>query len=55
MSTITPGTTIHGFQILSIDPTGRRLCIDCPSCKGVHIVAAAALCAGEFIYAPPLL
>jgi hypothetical protein len=40
--TITAGAKIGSWEILSVDPTGRRVCVGCP-CGGVHIFGADAL------------
>jgi hypothetical protein len=47
---ITPGTTIRGFQILSVDPTGKRVCVGCP-CGSPHIVGIEALRGGAVVCA----
>jgi hypothetical protein len=41
-----PGQRIHGFEVLSLDPTGKRVCIGCP-CGNEHIFGVEALLAGS--------
>ena len=48
--TIIPGTIIRGFEILSIDPSGKRVCVGCP-CGGVHVVGLDALHGGAVVCA----
>jgi hypothetical protein len=44
------GTTIRGFEVLSLDPTGKRVCIGCRG-GAVHVASTDALLSGEFICA----
>ena len=44
------GATIRGFEILSVDPTGKRVCVACP-CGGVHVVGIEALRGGAVVCA----
>ena len=48
------GTTIRGFEVLSLDPTGKRVCIGC-RCGAVHVASTDALLSGEFICAAAAL
>jgi hypothetical protein len=50
MSTITPGAIIRGFEVLSVDPSGKRVCVACP-CGGVHVVGTDALRGGVAVCA----
>ena len=45
MTTIAPGTRFHGFEVLSVDPDGKRVCVKCP-CRAVHIFSVEALLDG---------
>jgi hypothetical protein len=45
MSTITPGATLNGWQVLNLD--NRRVSCVCASCSEVRILAAAALVDGS--------
>jgi hypothetical protein len=45
VSTIIPGAKFGCWEVLSVDPTGKRACCSC-ACGGVHIVSIDALCAG---------
>jgi hypothetical protein len=42
MTAIIPGTRFHGFEVLSVDPNGERVCVSCP-CRAVHIFSVEAL------------
>jgi hypothetical protein len=45
--TITPGDHIHGVEVLSLDPLGKkRVCVACP-CGSTHLVGVEALIAGS--------
>lgn len=43
--TIIPGQWLHKFQVLSVDPTGKRACVSC-ACGSVHVFSAEALLSG---------
>lgn len=45
---ITPGAKVGSFEVLSVDPTGKRLCVGC-RCGGVHIVGAEAWRSGSVL------
>jgi hypothetical protein len=46
-----PGNRIGGFEVLSVDPTGKRCCVSCQCARGVHIVGTQALLAGSVVCA----
>ena len=46
--TIKPGDRLHGVEVLSIDPLGKRAAISC-GCGQTHLVGVEALVAGHVI------
>jgi hypothetical protein len=46
MITIAPGQRVNGFEVLSIDPIGKRVCVGCP-CGGAHLFGVEALLDGS--------
>jgi hypothetical protein len=48
MTAIIPGQRIRGFEILSVDPTGKRVAVGC-RCSAVHIFSVEALLSGSAI------
>jgi hypothetical protein len=42
---IAPGIRINSWEILSVDPSGRRACCEC-CCGAVRIIAVDALASG---------
>ena len=36
MTAIIPGTRVNGFEVLSVNPAGKGVCVSCP-CRAVHI------------------
>jgi hypothetical protein len=44
-TTIIPGQRIGHFEILSVDPTGKRVCVGCP-CGNAHIFGVETLLNG---------
>ena len=50
MSDLHVGAIIRGFEVLSVDPTGKRVCVGCP-CGGVHVVGLEALRGGAVVCA----
>jgi hypothetical protein len=46
MTAITPGQRIRGFEILSVDPSGKRVIVGC-RCGAAHIFSVEALFNGS--------
>jgi hypothetical protein len=44
-STITPGQRIGAWEILSVDPSGKRAVVNCP-CQNTHVFSTEALLNG---------
>ena len=45
---IAPGAKLDGYEVLSVDPTGKRVCVGCP-CGAVHVVGTDALLSGSVL------
>jgi hypothetical protein len=46
--TIKPGDRLHGVEVLSLDPLGKRAIVSC-GCGQTHLVGVEALVAGQVI------
>lgn len=46
VNAVLPGRRAGPFEVLSVDPTGRRACVSCP-CGGVHIFSTESLLDGS--------